>query len=658
MYRTFIRRSSTYANIYRSSIEHPEKFWNEQAQKLFWFKKWNKTYDKDNLLRPHWFQDGQLNMTYNCLDRHIPTHGNQTAIIHDSAMTGKVTHITYKQLLQQVKTLSNVLSKKYGIKKGDVVLIYMPMIPEAIVAMLACARIGAIHNLVFGGFSANELAVRIKHSQPKVVISVNVGFEPQRTINYKTIVDEAIKKSDVSNESIQCIIFNRSEGKQADLISGRDRDWNDVMNSVRDQHDCEPVEANHPLYLLYTSGTTGTPKAIVRPTGGYAVTLQWTMKYLYNIHPGEVWWSAADLGWVVGHSYGCYGPLLNGSTTVIYEGKPIGTPDASAFFRVINNHKVVSSFWSPTALRIIRQNDPDNKHATKYPLSHFRALFVAGEHCDRDTLLWAREIFHNKPVIDHYWQTETGAPVTAVCLGLEKNPDLGPPGCAGRPCPGYNLHLFSSDNKSKEEEECSNDELGRIVFKLPLPPGCFTTLWKNDELFHELYFTRYPGYYDTMDVGIRTQDGFIETSSRADDVLNVAGHRLSGGHIEQAIVESGKVSECAVIGLKDDVKGQNPFAFIVLNKAEENTNFSEIEKAIVATVRQQIGPVAAFKKFITVKRLPKTRSGKIARNTLTALLNGKSFRIPSTIEDASVYDDLRIELTKAGYKNLGESSQM
>ncbi|CAF2796754.1 unnamed protein product [Rotaria sp. Silwood2] len=658
MFRVCARRSSTYAQVYRSSIDHPEQFWSEQAQKIFWFKRWHKVYDENNLIRPHWFQEGHLNMTYNCLDRHIPKHGHQTAIIHDSAMTGKVAHVTYKELLKEVKTLANVLSKKYNVKKGDVVLIYMPMIPEAIVAMLACARIGAIHNLVFGGFSANELAVRIKHSEPKLLISANVGFEPQRTINYKTIVDEAIKKSGITDDTLKCIIFNRSEEKPADLTSGRDRDWKDVMDSARDYSDCEPVESNHPLYLLYTSGTTGTPKAIVRPTGGYAVALQWTMKHLYNVHPGEVWWSAADLGWVVGHSYGCYGPLLNGSTTIIYEGKPIGTPDASAFFRILHDHKAVSTFWSPTALRIIRQNDPDNKHATKYRLKHFRALFLAGEHCDRDTLLWAREIFAEKPVIDHYWQTETGTPITAVCLGLERHPNLGPPGCAGRPCPGYNLHLFSSDPKSVEEEESTHDELGRIVVRLPLPPGNFSTLWKNDELFHELYFTRYPGYYDTMDVGIRTEDGFIETSSRADDVLNVAGHRLSSGHIEQAIIESGKVSECAVIGLKDDIKGQQPFAFVVLNKNDEKADPTEIENAIITTVRQEIGPVAAFKKFICVKRLPKTRSGKIARNTLTALLNGKAFRIPSTIEDATVYDDLRKELTQLGYKNLGESSQM
>ncbi|CAF1506850.1 unnamed protein product, partial [Rotaria sordida] len=421
MFRVFVRRNSTYAHVYRLSIEHPEQFWSEQAQKIFWFKRWKKVYDKNNLIRPLWFHDGHLNMTYNCLDRHISKHGNQTAIIHDSAMTGKVAYVTYKELLQQVKTLANVLNKKYNVKKGDVVLIYMPMIPEAIVAMLACARIGAIHNLVFGGFSANELSVRIKHSEPKLLISANVGFEPQRTINYKTIVDEAIKKSGISNSALKCIIFNRSEGKSADLISERDRDWKDVMDSARDYSDCEPVESNHPLYLLYTSGTTGTPKAIVRPT----------------------------------------------------------------------------------------------------------------------------------------------------------------------------------------------------------------------------------------DVGLRTEDGFIEVSSRADDVLNVAGHRLSSGHIEQAIIESGKVSECAVIGLKDDIKGQQPFAFIVLNKNEENTDPTEIEKAIVTTVRQEIGPVAGFKKFICVKRLPKTRSGKTARNTLTALLDGKSFRIPSTIEDATVYDDLRKELSQAGYKNLG-----
>ncbi|CAF1179080.1 unnamed protein product [Adineta ricciae] len=656
MYRTLVRRSSTYASVYRSSIEHPERFWSEHAHKVFWFKKWKSVYNKDNLIRPHWFDGGQLNMTYNCLDRQIPKHGDQAAIIHDSAMTKKVTRVTYKQLLQEVKTLANVLSKKYGVKKGDVVLIYMPMIPQAITAMLACARIGAIHTVVFGGFSSSELAVRIKHSQPKVLISVNAGFEPQRVLNYKQIVDDAIKKCDLNNDSIKCIIYNRPEEKNANLISGRDQDWNDAIASARDIQDCQPVEANHPLYLLYTSGTTGTPKAIVRPTGGYAVMLQWTMKYLYNVHPGEVWWSAADLGWVVGHSYGCYGPLLNGSTTVIYEGKPVGTPDASAFFRVIDEHKAVGSFWSPTALRIIRQNDPDNTLSTKYPMRHLRSLFVAGEHCDRDTLLWAREVFGHRPVVDHYWQTETGAPVTAVCLGLDKHPDLGPPGCAGRPCPGYNLHLFSSDAASVEEDECSNDELGRIVIKLPLPPGCFTTLWKNDDLFHDTYFSRYPGYYDTMDVGIRTPDGFIETSSRADDVLNVAGHRLSGGHIEQAIVESGKVSECAVIGLKDEVKGQQPFAFVVLNKAEEKTDPTQLEKAIVAAVRQEIGPVAAFKKFVAVKRLPKTRSGKIARNTLNSLLNGKSFRIPSTIEDATVYDDLRKELIQAGYTNLGEGN--
>ncbi|CAF0979251.1 unnamed protein product [Didymodactylos carnosus] len=649
-----------YNQIFRSSIDSPEEFWSNEASSICWFGKWSNVLNKKDLVHPKWFDGGRLNMTYNCVDRHcLDGRGSRIAIIHDSAMTGQISRLTYSQLLDKIKLLSGVMTK-YGIKKGDVVLIYMPMIPEAVVTMLSCARLGVIHNLVFGGFSAKELATRIRHSEPKLIISANVGYEPQRVINYKEILDEAIELSGVNQQNLKCFIYNRTSGgeKKATMKRDRDRDFTDEISSTKPYEHCETVESNHPLYLLYTSGTTGKPKAIVRPTGGYAVALQWTMKYLYAIKPDDVWWSAADLGWVVGHSYTCYGPLLNGSTSVLYEGKPVNTPDASSFFRVIDQHDVVSSFVSPTAIRVIRQyDDAENGiYSKKYPMRSLRSIFVAGEHCDKETITWARKVFNNKPIVDHWWQTETGTAVTATCLGIEGNEnDLSPPGCTGRPCPGYDVKLIQTTETDDHQEEktneikfCEPEELGQILIKLPLPPGNFTTLWKDHDLYKKLYFEKYPGYYNTMDVGYLTRDGYLEISARMDDVINVAGHRLSSGSIEQAILDSRYATECAVVGLKDQTKGHVPFAFVI-----SKISSSDNKQNIIDSVRKQIGPVAAFRQLVFVKRLPKTRSGKIARNTLAALINNKKFNIPSTIEDETVYNELIQDLQQAGYKELG-----
>ncbi|XP_067655609.1 acyl-CoA synthetase short-chain family member 3, mitochondrial-like isoform X2 [Haliotis asinina] len=537
-----------------------------------------------------------------------------------------------------VETFAGVL-RKYGVGKGDRVLIYMPMIPEAVVAMLACARLGAIHSLVFGGFASKELATRINHSEAKVVVSANCGVEPSRVVPYKPMLDEAISLSEFKPK--KCIIFNRPGFEAAAMNPGMDVAWQEEMTADYTV-DCVPVLAMDPLYLLYTSGTTGLPKAVVRPTGGYAVTLKWSMYSVYGMNPGDVWWAASDLGWVVGHSYIAYAPLLNSNTTVIFEGKPVGTPDAGTFFRLLQEHNVHGMFTAPTAIRAIRAADPEGKLLRKYlPLENFRTLFVAGEHMDPETMTWIKGII-NKPILDNWWQTETGSPITSTCVGLGMQ--LYPPsGVAGKPVPGWNVKVLRDDGS-----ETDPDELGQIAVRLPLPPGSFSTLWNADQRFRETYFTKIPGFYDTMDAGFRDENGYIAVMARSDDVINVAGHRISAGALEEAILECEDVVESAVIGVPDTLKGEIPVGICIIRQGLEKSN-EDVIRDVIQAVREKIGPVAAFKKAVIVPKLPKTRSGKVARNTMAAMAANKPYKIPATIEDASVYPQIKEALQTIGY---------
>ncbi|XP_075456622.1 acyl-CoA synthetase short-chain family member 3, mitochondrial isoform X2 [Ascaphus truei] len=524
-----------------------------------------------------------------------------------------------------VSKLAGVLAK-LGVRKGDRVIIYMPMIPQAMYTMLACARLGAVHSLIFGGFAPKELSVRIDHAKPKLIVTASFGIEPGRRVEYVPLVERALEL--VQHKPGKVLIYSRPNMEPAHLTVGRDLDWTEEIAKAH-PHDCVPVSSEHPLYILYTSGTTGLPKGVVRPTAGYAVMLNWTMSAIYGLNPGEVWWAASDLGWVVGHSYICYAPLLHGNATVLYEGKPVGTPDASAYFRVLSDHGVAAMFTAPTAIRAIRQQDPEATLGRQYPLTRFRSLFVAGERCDVETLQWSKKIF-KVPVLDHWWQTETGSPITATCIGLRQT--LTPPaGQAGKPVPGYNIKILDNDM-----QEVKPNTLGNIVVKLPLPPGAFSSLWKNEEMFKDLYFRKFPGYYDTMDAGYKDEEGYMYVLSRVDDVINVAGHRLSAGAIEESVLLHKDVVDCAVVGLEDPLKGHVPLALCVLqngtNKGEE-----KLIDEIVKLVRDDIGPVAAFRQVVIVKQLPKTRSGKIPRSTLSALVNGKPYTIGSTIEDPDVF---------------------
>ncbi|XP_029452965.1 acyl-CoA synthetase short-chain family member 3, mitochondrial isoform X3 [Rhinatrema bivittatum] len=575
---------------------------------------------------PARFVGGELNICYNALDRHVETgRGDQAAVIHDSPVTGTKEVISYKEVHRQVSKLAGVLAK-HGVKKGDRVVIYMPMIPQAMYTMLACARLGAVHSLIFGGFASKELSVRIDHAKPKIVVTASFGIEPGRKVEYKPLVEKALEMSQHRPEKL--LIYSRPNMEAVPLAPGRDLDWHEEITKAR-PHDCVPVPSEHPLYILYTSGTTGTPKGVVRPTGGYAVMLNWTMPAVYGLQPGEVWWAASDLGWVVGHSYICYAPLLHGNTTVLYEGKPVGTPDASAYFRVLSEHGVSAMFTAPTALRAIRQQDPEADLGKRYSLTRFRTLFVAGERCDVETLEWSKKIF-KIPVLDHWWQTETGSPITASCVGLGNSTNP-PAGQAGKSVPGYNVMIL--DNNM---EHVKPKTLGNIVVKLPLPPGAFSSLWENEEAFKNLYFQKFPGYYDTMDAGYMDEDGYLYVLSRVDDVINVAGHRLSTGALEEAVLLHYAVADCAVVGLEDPLKGHVPLALCVLRNGV-NVGEEKLAEEIVRLVREQIGPVAAFRKAVFVKQLPKTRSGKIPRSTLSALVNGKPYQITSTIEDPDVF---------------------
>ncbi len=627
---------TTYKEIYQQSIDNPDAFWGEAAEQLHWHKKWDKVLDMDGKPVPRWFVGGEFNTCYNAVDRHVAAgRGDQLAIIHDSPITNSQRKISYNELQDQVSRFAGVLSK-HGAKKGGRVIIYMPMIPEAAIAMLACARIGAIHSVVFGGFASNELATRIDDAKPDIIVSASCGIEPGRVIAYKPLLDAAI---DQAKHKVAKVIIKARPQVEADMQAGRDFDWESEVSSTEGV-DCVPVAATDPLYILYTSGTTGQPKGVVRDNGGHAVAINWTMKNLYNVAAGDVYWAASDVGWVVGHSYIVYGPLLSGCTTLMYEGKPVGTPDPGAFWRVINEHNVKVLFTAPTAFRAIKKEDPNGDYLNKYDLSCMDALFLAGERCDPDTLFWARDKL-KKPVVDHWWQTETGWGIAANPLGIE--PMEVKPGSPTVAMPGYDVRILS-----EEGEEMADGEMGNIVIKLPMPPSCLPTLWGNDKRFIDAYLAKYPGYYVTGDAGYKDRDGYLWIMSRTDDVINVAGHRLSTGQMEEVLAGHADVAECAVIGVSDQLKGQMPLGLIVL-KAGVDRDEAEIVKELVKRVRDQIGPVAAFKMAKIVKRLPKTRSGKILRGTMVSIADGSEWKMPATIDDPVILEEITDALKTLGY---------
>ena len=622
--------------VFQRSVDNPEEFWAEAAKDITWYKKPEKGLDDSNPPFYKWFVGGKMNTCYNAVDRHVESgRADQTAIIYDSPVTNTIRKITYKELQTQVATFAGGLAG-LGVKKGDTVVIYMPMIPEAAVAMLACARLGAVHSVVFGGFAPHELAIRIDHAQPKVLITASGAIEGKKTLEYKPLVDSAIEQS--THEVEKVVLFQRDIVKSS-MIEGRDIDWKELV-SKSEPVGCVELDATDPLYILYTSGTTGMPKGVLRDNGGHAVALYWTMKNLYDINPGEVWWSASDVGWVVGHSYIVYAPLLQGSTTVFYEGKPIGTPDAGAFWRVISEHKVKTLFTAPTAFRAIKKEDPNGDFIKKYDISCFKCLYLAGERTDPDTLHWAEDMI-GVPVIDHWWQTETGWAIVGNCRGIEELPVK--EGSPTKALPGYDVRVVDD-----ECHEVPRGTEGNIVCKLPLPPGTLTTLWRNDERFVKSYMTKFPGYYETSDGGYIDEDGYVYVMGRMDDVINIAGHRLSTGAMEEIISNHPDVAECAVFGADDQMKGQLPVGFFVV-KAGVTRNGNEIKDELVKMVRESIGPIACFRDACQVARLPKTRSGKILRGTMRSIANNKDYKVPSTIDDPAILTEITETLTKMGY---------
>lgn len=628
--------STAYPKIYQQSLDDPEYFWGEAAEDVYWYKKWDKVLDKSNPPFYRWFTGGLTNSCYNALDVHVDNgHANQLALIYDSPVTGIIKTFTYLQLRDEVSQFSGVL-KSQGVKKGDRVVIYMPMIPEAVVAMLACARIGAIHSVVFGGFAARELATRIEDAKPKLILSASCGIERDRIIPYKPLLDEALEIA--SSKPERCVILQRSQ-EQASMIAGRDFDWSELMIDAQPV-DCIPVAATDPLYILYTSGTTGVPKGVVRDNGAHLVALKWSMKNIYGVDAGDVYWAASDVGWVVGHSYIVYAPLFKGCTTILYEGKPVGTPDPGVFWRIISQHNVNVLFTAPTAFRAIKREDPEGDYIRRYDLSSFWRLFLAGERCDPDTLLWAQKQLH-VPIIDHWWQTETGWPIGANCVGLGMLPVK--PGSCTKPVPGYDVRVLDD-----EGQEVPPNKIGNIAVKLPLPPGCLTTLWNNDEGFQNAYLTAYPGYYQTADAGYKDDEGYLWIMSRTDDIINVAGHRLSTGGLEEVLASHPDVAECAVVGLADEIKGEIPVGLVVL-KAGVHRDSETIVQELVQMVRQQIGAVASFKLATVVERLPKTRSGKVLRGTIKKIADGSEYLIPATIEDPAILTEIEEALATLGY---------
>jgi len=626
----------SYKKVYNSWKNDPEAFWMTAADAIDWVTKPSKALFADRSPLYEWFSDSEVNTCYNAVDRHVLNgRGDQKAIIYDSPMTGTKYSITFSELLEKVSVLAGALTN-IGISKGDRVIIYMPMIPEGIISMLACARIGAIHSVVFGGFAANELAVRIDDAKPKAILAASCGLEPNRIVEYKPLIDQAIELASHKPQTV--VIFQRAECK-AELVDGRDHDWN-VFQENAEKAPCVPVKGSHPAYILYTSGTTGAPKGVVRPTAGHLVALNWTMKNFYNVDPGEVFWAASDIGWIVGHSYICYAPLIHGNTTLVFEGKPVGTPDAGTFWRVISEHKVSNFFTAPTAFRAIKRMDPKGELKKKYDLSNLRALFLAGERADPDTVNWAENLLQI-PIIDHWWQTETGYVIAGNPLGIEKLPiKVGSPTV---PMPGFDIKVLD-----RSGSELPAGQLGSIAIKLPLPPGTLPTLWNAQDRFESSYLNTFPGYYETGDAGIIDDDGYIYIMARTDDVINVAGHRLSTGAIEEVLANHPDVAECAVIGVSDNLKGQLPVGFLCLTAGVDRDHMI-IETECVEMVRKQIGPVAAFKNALVVDRLPKTRSGKILRGTMVKIANNEEFKLPATIDDPVILQEIKDALIKIGY---------
>jgi len=625
-----------YRDTYERWKADPEAYWLEQAQAIDWVEAPKKAlFPKGNGLN-EWFADASVNGCYNAVDRHVAGgRADQVAIIHDSPITGTQTKITYAELQTRVAALAGALVAN-GVTKGDRVIIYMPMVPEALEAMLACARIGAVHSVVFGGFAAHELAVRINDCAPKVILAASCGLEPGRVVKYKPLLDDAIAQAD--HKPGACVILQR-EQEICDLMPGRDLDWHAATSSA-EPADCVPVAGNHPAYILYTSGTTGAPKGVVRHTAGHLVALNWTMKNIYDVDPGDVFWAASDVGWVVGHSYICYGPLIHGNTTIVFEGKPIGTPDAGTFWRVISEHNVRSFFTAPTAIRAVKREDPKGEEIKKYDLSGLRALYLAGERADPDTVVWAQEKL-GVPVYDHWWQTETGFTIAGNPAGLEALPvKVGSPTV---PMPGYDIQILDEAGHPQKP-----GTLGAIAIKLPLPPGTLPTLWNAEDRYVKSYLTAFPGYYETGDAGMIDEDGYLYIMARTDDVINVAGHRLSTGAMEEVLASHPDVAECAVVGVSDALKGQSPVGLLCLSKGV-NRPHAEITGECVQLVRDQIGPVAAFKKALVVDRLPKTRSGKILRATVVKIADGETFKMPATIDDPAILDEIRAALHTIGY---------
>jgi len=618
----------SYQSLYRQSIDDPDRFWGEAAASLSWTKRWDKVLDSDNAPFYEWFSGGEINTCYNALDRHCESgRGSQAALIYDSPVTGQVKTFSYQELRDLVARFAGVLVAQ-GVTKGDRVIIYMPMIPEAVIAMLACARIGAIHSVVFGGFAAKELAARVTDATPKLVVSATCGIEGKRVIPYLPLLSEALRIA--GQADLPCVLVSRPQQPLDDESGLNAADWEQAM-ATADAADCVPVSATDPLYILYTSGTTGQPKGVVRPNGGHAVALKWTMDHIYNVQPGDVYWAASDIGWVVGHSYIVYAPLLHGCTTILYEGKPVGTPDAGAFWRVIEQHRVKCLFTAPTAFRAIRREDPEGALLEQHDISSLETLFLAGERCDPDTLHWAEKQLE-VPVIDHWWQTESGWAMAANPMGIEAlEVKAGSPTVA---VPGYDIRVLDD-----EGIEVEAGQSGNIVSKLPLPPGTLPTLWGNQERYFETYLSRFEGYYLTGDAGVVDEQGYIWVMSRIDDVINVAGHRLSTGALEEALATHPDVAECAVIGVEDRLKGEMPLGFVVLN-AGADIDEKELKASLVQTVRSQVGPIATPRDILVVKRLPKTRSGKILRGTMRKIADGQDYTTPATIEDPAVLGEI------------------
>ncbi len=624
-----------YQETYKAAQEDPEGFWMQAAEAIDWVKKPTKALDDSNAPLYQWYSDGVMNTCFNALDRHVEAgRGEQAAIIYDSPITGAKATISYSEMLERVSVLAGALARK-GVGKGDRVLIYMPMVPEALEAMLACARLGAVHSVVFGGFAANELAVRIDDATPKAVIAASCGIEPGRVIAYKPLLDEAIEIA--AHKPEFSVILQREQLVAA--LGVNDHEWDDFKAGA-EAAPCTPVGGADPLYILYTSGTTGQPKGVVRPSGGHAVALHWTMKNIYNVEAGEVFWAASDVGWVVGHSYICYGPLLAGATAIVFEGKPVGTPDAGTFWRVIEEHKVVSFFTAPTAFRAIKRVDPEGEFVKKYDLSSLKALYLAGERADSDTIIWAQNQL-GVPVIDHWWQTETGYSIAAIPMGLEALPvKLGSPGV---PMPGYEMAALGDDGHPVKA-----GEMGAIAIKLPLPPGTLSGLWQAEGRYKSAYLEAFPGYYETGDAGMIDEEGYLYIMARTDDVINVAGHRLSTGAMEEVLSSHPDVAECAVIGVADALKGQLPLGFLCLTAGVDRPE-AEIVAECVKLVRAKIGPVAAFKLACVVDRLPKTRSGKVLRGTMANIADGLAWKMPATIDDPEILEEITLALREMGY---------